>query len=251
MKQLTLLKLLIPVISSTALLAAIQSSYSQETGDCPASPQIGTTCTDKVSIRLRKLEEFGVDQFQKRYEPNPGYKIVNHEVKVFAVTGNSAPPSANTVQAGNTLVTGEQIQTAEKSISETNSKLSGEVKDPRGFAKASAEITNNATSELSQLKNFISSQTTSNSGLDITAKAAAICDFKNPLRNSCTFWGDGGKVDADVIIKLVYVGTPADAQAIAQKYITQLNEAAEQAKKVDPVNQPDPNNSTQATFGAF
>lgn len=256
MKRYTLLNFLIPVISSATLLIIIEPSYSQEqaqaTGDCPGNPQIGvTTCTEKVTINLRALETFNEERFQKRYEPDPGYKIVGHSVNQIGKTGNSSYPSVNKVQAGNTLATGQQIQTAQKDISETTSKLSGEVKDPSGFAKASAEITNKANSELSQINNFVSAQTTSNHGLDIEAKAAAICNQKNPFKaGSCAIWGPGGSVAAEVVVKLVYVGTPSDIQAVAQKYITELNKAAAEANKVvvNPVSVPPPE---QATFGAF
>jgi hypothetical protein len=248
-----------PVISSATLLTIIEPSYSQEqaqgTGDCPANPQISvTTCTEKITINLRALESFNEDRFKKRYEPDPGYKIVGHSVNQIGKTGDSSYPSVNKVQAGNTLATGQQIQTAQKDISEITSKLSGEVKDPRGFAKASAEITNKANSELSQINNFVSTQTTSNHGLDIEARAAAICKQKNPFKaGSCAIWGPGGSVAAEVIVNLVYVGTPSDVQAIAQKYIAELNKAAEQAKQSVPPepNQPEPNQPGGTLDGAW
>ena len=243
-----------PVISSATFLTIIEPSYSQEqaqgTGNCPANPQTGvTTCTEKITINLRALERFNEDRFKKRYEPDPGYKIVGHSVNQIGKTGDSSYPSVNKVQAGNILATGQQIQTAQKDISEITSKLSGEVKDPSGFAKASAEITSKANSELSQINNFVSTQTTSNYGLDIEARAAAICKQKNPLQaGSCLIWGPGGSVAAEVVVNLVYVGTPSDVQAIAQKYIAELNKAAEQAKQAVL---PEPNKLEGTLDGAW
>lgn len=224
MKRYVLINVLISVISSAAFI-----QKQAQAQDCPANPSIGTSCIETVTINLRALETFEVDTFNQRYEPDPGYKIVGHDVHVIAVTGNSAPPSVVKVQSGNTTATRSHIETAQRNISETVSRLSGQVQDPTGFANVAGEIRNKANSELSRISKFLSSSRTSNYGLDIKARAAAICDVQNVFTSSCLIWGPGGKVQARVNVRLAYVGTPSDVQAIVQKYVPELNNAAQQA----------------------
>src|SRR4028119_969959 len=111
MKRYVLINVLISVIFSAAFI-----QKQAQAQDCPANPSIGTSCLETVTINLRALETFEVDTFNQRYEPDPGYKIVGHDVHVITVTGNSAPPSVVKVQSGNTTATRSHIETAQRNI---------------------------------------------------------------------------------------------------------------------------------------
>ena len=91
----------------------------------PSNPQIGTRCTQRVTIRLRKVESEGRDEFNQRFEPEAGWVVEDCDTRSGERkrTGEASGPSCVKVQAGNALTSTSFVDTQVRQLAEHMEKL--------------------------------------------------------------------------------------------------------------------------------
>jgi hypothetical protein len=192
---------------------------------CPSNPKIGDSCTQRVTIRLRKVESEGRDEFNQRFEPDAGWAVEDCDTRTGERkrTGEVSGPSCVKVQAGNSLTSTSFVDTEVKKLAEHMEKL----RIKFGQLPIFADIESRARNEFSSVQQSFQGIQTSNSGANISAWVAVRGGCKNSSPFGCVNWGPGGSLDTDVIVKLRYVGTNQDVSRILEKYIAEANGAAQ------------------------
>ena len=232
-----------------ALLISFEDRANAQSFQCPSNPQIGDQCTQRVTIRLRKLESEGRDEFNQRFEPDAGWVVEDCDTRIGERkrTGEVSGPSCVKVQAGNALTSQNFVDTQVRQLSEHMEKL----KIQFGKLPIFADIESKARNEFSSVQQNLQSIQTSNSGVNISAWVSVQggCRTRSPF--GCINWGPGGSLDTDVIVRLKYVGTNQDISRILERYTTEADRAAltSRLSSVDPscknnniVIKPDNNN---------
>lgn len=207
-----------------SFIAADSRSIAQTFG-CPADPKIGDTCTQRVSINLRKVESEGRDEFDRRFEPRPGWAIQDCDTRSAerVRTGEASGPNCILVADGNNFFSSSFVQSQETRVLETI--LKGKAEASIGVAKVLGEIENRARSEFNNLAQSASQHSSRNAGAQINAWVAVRggCRTRTPF--GCANWGPGGSLGTDVIISLVYVGTNGDVSNTASRLIQEAQTA--------------------------
>jgi hypothetical protein len=233
-KNLLVLGLAISCSSLFTLIISQSVSSGVEFG-CSASPKIGDVCTKRVTIRLRKVQSTGRDEFDRRFEPGAGWAIKDCDTRSGerGRTGEVSPPSCIEVQAGSTTTSSSYVQSEANRVFESIMKQRAQ--GGNESIQAYAELENKSRSEFSDLEKSASVHQSRNHGLQIKAWVAVEggCRNRTPafLGGDCINWGPGGSLDTDVIVTLVYVGTNQDIDRVAQKYIAELNEIKERERE--------------------
>jgi hypothetical protein len=224
------------ILSSLLIAGSLTLSFSSvsKAQDCPARAEIGTQCTEKLSLSVRTKETHNPDIKELSFEPDPGWKIVGHDIVTHGSFGGVGSPTVTKVQKGNRLVTSSEVQTAQQQITNVIASQKSQVNIP-DFAKIATDIQYRAQSKLDQMRRYLSNTSTDNAGLRVFLKAEPPACYTSVF-GKCVNWGPGRAWNGEVIVKLVYVGTQQDAQTIAQEAINQINqEAAKIAKTKPPV----------------
>jgi len=198
---------------------------------CPALPTIGQPCTMRVTIKLRKVESSGKDEFHQRFEaPAEGWMFQDCDTRSGdrGSTGEVSGPSCVGVQKGNRLISSRDIQTQANQVFETIATLKGQYGTKQGGIFGSLE--SRSKEEFSNLERFSSSTSTDNAGVDIKAWVAVKGGCTHVPLYGCA-WGPGGKMDTDVILRFVYVGTKKDIEQISGKYIAEAQQLALNTQK--------------------
>jgi photosystem II stability/assembly factor-like uncharacterized protein len=226
------------LIASLTTVVGSGRNASAETFGCQASPKIGDTCTKRVSIRLRKVESTGRDEFDRRFEPAAGWAIQDCDTRggERGRTGEVSGPNCVEVQVGSTTTSSSYVQSQANRVYETIQK--GRVQGGKAQVQAYSEIENRARAEFSDLATNASVHQSRNYGLQISAWVAVRGGCKTRAFGECINWGPGGSLNTDVIIRLVYVGTNQDVDQLAAKYLTDINRLASVPAPQKPVNQP-------------
>ena len=143
---------------------SISKGINAETFGCPASPKIGDNCTKRVTIRLRKLESEGRDEFDRRFEPSLGWAIQDCDARSGerGSTGEVSHPSCVEVQAGTINTSSTYIQTQANRVYENISKA--RVQGGNESAQGYAEMENKARAEFSNLEKIASVHASRNYG---------------------------------------------------------------------------------------
>ncbi len=216
------------IATTSVVLGFSKIVYADIAFGCTANPKIGDECTQRVTIRLRKVESTGRDSYDQRFEPRPGWAIQDCDTRggERGRTGEVSGPICNIVQKGNISTSSEYIGTKSKEVYEIINKL--KVSGSLGIVQASNELETRARSEFSNLEQTASTHRTDNAGSQIRAWVAVRggCRTRLPFGGSCVNWGPGGSLDTDIIIRLIYVGTNQDIDQIAAKYIQRAQNLA-------------------------
>lgn len=217
-----LLFVTLPIIVFSTLLG-LQNFARADRLQCQSNPKIGDRCTARVTIRLRKVESDGSDEYHNRFEPDPGWVIEDFDARSGerGRTGEVSGPTATPVQAGNTVTSSSYAKSQIDRVDETTQKLRAQFGDLPIYG----EIENQARTELSNAEETAAKFTTSNRGLQIDASVAVEGGCHHRIFGKCEDWGPGGSLDTDVFVYLRYVGTNQDIDRIANKYIDQANQA--------------------------
>jgi hypothetical protein len=224
-------------IYSAAVFASLiyfNEKVDAQSFQCPSNPQIGTRCTQRVTIRLRKVESEGRDEFNQRFEPEAGWVVEDCDTRSGERkrTGEASGPSCVKVQAGNALTSTSFVDTQVRQLAEHMEKL----KIQFGKLPIFADIESRARNEFSAVQRSLQSTQTSNPGVNISAWVAVRggCKTRSPF--GCINWGPGGSLDTDVIVRLRYVGTNQDVSRLLEKYVAEANKAAQTSGGSNPSN---------------
>jgi hypothetical protein len=220
--------LVLSLMTTFTALLGVSKSTNAETFGCQASPKLGDTCTKRVTIRLRKVESEGRDEFDRRFEPGTGWAIQDVDTRngERGRTGEVSGPSFVEVQAGTITTSSSFVQAQANRVFETIQK--GKVQGGNAVIQAFASFENRVRTEFSNIENTASTHQSINRGVQIKAWVAVRggCRTREPFGGNCINWGPGGSLDTDVIIRLVYIGTNQDVIQIANKYIAEANQIA-------------------------
>jgi hypothetical protein len=233
------MKKLLFVFCSVMAFAAVISfdgNAGAETLGCQANPKVGDTCTKRVSIRLRKVESTGRDEFDRRFEPGAGWAIQDCETRKGerGRTGEVSGPSCVEVQIGTTTTSSSYVQSQANHVYETIGKLKGQAGN--GAAQIFGALESKVRSEFSDLERTASVHQSKNYGVQIRAWVAVQGGCRDRVFKRCVNWGPGGSLDTDVLVRLVYVGTNQDINQVAQKYVAEANLVASNSKPVEPTS---------------
>jgi hypothetical protein len=216
-----------PLIAIAASVMVFENHSNAQTFGCPADPKIGDTCTQRVSINLRKVESEGRDEFDRRFEPRPGWAIQDCDTRSAerVRTGEASGPNCTLVADGNNFLTTSFVQSQQAQVIETI--LKGKAEASIGIAKVLGEIENRARSEFNNLAQSASQNSSSNAGAQINAWVAVRggCKTREPFTGQCLNWGPGGSLGTDVIIRLIYVGTNGDVSQVATRILQEAQMA--------------------------
>jgi hypothetical protein len=192
---------------------------------CPPNPKIGDQCTQRVTIRLRKVESEGKDEFNQRFEPDAGWAVEDYDCRSGERkrTGEVSGPNCVKVQAGNALTSTSFVDTQVRQLAEHMEKLRIQF----GKLPIFADIESRARNEFSSVQQSFRGIQTSNSGVNISAWVAVQGGCRNKSPFGCVNWGPGGSLDTDVIVRLRYVGTNQDVSRILEKYTVEADRAAQ------------------------
>ena len=203
-------------------LFSSRQADAQTSFQCPSNPKIGDRCTQRVTIRLRKVKSEGRDEFNQRFEPDNGWVVEDCDTRSGerGSTGEVGGPSCIKVESGNQLVSQTFIDTQIKSFAEYMDHLKAQF----GDLPILLEIQNKANNEFSSVQQSSQGVSTKNAGVNIIAWVAVEggCEMRSPV-GGCLAWGPGGSLDTDVIVTLRYVGTNQNVSNILKKYIDEAD----------------------------
>lgn len=220
---------IIPVSFTCSFVCTVSTAFVA-LGQVPgceslSQPKIGDVCTQKVTIKLRKVESDGKDEFNRPFEPNPGWVIENHNVVERGRTGEASGPTITGVQVNSKIASLSQIEFQEKALFDFLAEKKAKASAAGASAESYAKLEVNAKNEFSNFQRNVQQFSSNNAGLNIQAWVAVQGGCKTRVFGSCINWGPGGSLDADVVVFRRYVGTSSDAENIKNKYI-------EEAKKI-------------------
>ena len=171
-----------------------------------ALPKLVDIRHQEVSIWLRIRDSSKIQYFDEVYEPDHGWKIIEYQVINNQKWGNTTGPSAIKVQKNSKTVSTSEIREYSKNLF----NFLGQYKGSQGYENLKICAEN----EFNSLSNLSSKFSSNNYGLHITASAQSVWNTVIGQR----IYSSGGKVDAKIKIKLMYIGSTNYLNSLLNKY---------------------------------